>query len=325
MPLLDARPGGLDSHFRPGNTFPVALTWPAGSLVGRTFTAVLDAATLALAVVGDVMTITASEAQTAAAAASGQFVLTETTGGMTQDLMVGTWVPSTRPGTPTSLALTVVTDGPLPVQVIFPAVPQAVGGGFVVGGDISITGEIRTGSFSATPPLFGATFEGIEREARLWPAGEMMSPTAQINFGNGFPRLNMAPAVTTDIYAIFEVEEWWLPHTIGVYFEWVNDHTTTGDVRWDADVKQVNIGTQTLAAATTLVSRTWTVPSDAANEATTSIVGSVANGNPISLASPGPGPLASFYRLRISRLGADAADTLAGPVGLVAASMTRGQ
>lgn len=178
--------------------------------------------------------------------------------------------------------------------------------------------EILTGVITAP-----ATFAGIEREARFFPSGSMMSPTAQINFGDGFPRLNMAKDVTTDAYMIFEVEEWWLDQTIGVYFEWVNDHTTTGDVRWDCDVKEVDIGTQTLAAATTLVSRTFTQASDSANEALTSIVGSVANGNAITLVRNSP--LASFYVLRVSRLGADAADTLAGPVGLLAASMTRGQ
>jgi hypothetical protein len=182
--------------------------------------------------------------------------------------------------------------------------------------------EIETGQFSSTPPNFGSTWLGIEREARVFPSGQMMSPSANIHFGDGFPRVYCPQGVTTDVYAIFEVEEWWLRSTIGVYFEWVNDHTTTGDVRFDCSIKECDIGTQTLAAAGVIGSRTVTVTSPAANTATTTVVASVANGNPVSF---NPGTLASFYSLRITRLGADAADTLAGPIGIIAASMTRGQ
>jgi hypothetical protein len=184
-----------------------------------------------------------------------------------------------------------------------------------VGGDATITGEILTGTFGSP-----ATFGGIEREARVWSAGQMMSPTAVMNFGDGFPRLSCPDGDTTDVYVIFEVEEWWLDSTIGVYFEWVNDHTTTGGVDFEVAIKECDIGTQTLAAAGTIATRTFTEPSPAANISTTSIVASVANGNPCSFS---PGALASFYVLRITRFGA--ADALAGPIGIVAASMTRGQ
>lgn len=187
------------------------------------------------------------------------------------------------------------------------------------GSDLTVSGVLKTGTFGSP-----ATFGGIEREGVVWPAGMMTSPTAVMNFGDGFPRLNMPDGVTTDVYMIFEVQEWWLDSTIGVYFEWVNDHTSTGDVRWSCDIKECDIATQTLAAAGTIASRTFTHagPTPAANTATTDIVGSVANGNPVTFA---PGTFASFYVLRISRLGGDVADTLAGPVGLLAASMTRGQ
>jgi len=183
--------------------------------------------------------------------------------------------------------------------------------------------EIKTGTFSSTPPDFGATWVGIEREARCFPAGEMCSPTAVMNFGDGFPRLNMPAGDTTDAYMIFEVEEWWLRSTIGVYFEWVNDHSATGVVRWDCTVRQVKIGTQGPLTSTLLASRTVDVPDVPANLSTTTIAASVANGNPVDLADPGE--FASFYCLKVSRLGGHANDTLAGPVGLVAASMTRGQ
>ena len=184
-------------------------------------------------------------------------------------------------------------------------------------GDLTIGGQLLTGTFGAP-----ATFAGIEREGRVFPAGEMASPTAVMNFGDGFPRVNLPADVTTDVYMIFEVEEWWLDSTIGVYFEWCNDHTGVGDVRFDCEIKECDIATEALTAADMIASRVFTATTLAANVPTTSIVASVINGNPCSF---DPGPFASFYSLRISRLGADAADTLAGPVGLIAASMTRGQ
>jgi len=118
--LLDGRPAGLDAFVRPGNTFTLTLTWaPAGSLVGRTFVATLDAATLALGVVGDVMTVTVTEAQTAAAAANATFLLTETTGGGTQDLLVGQWSPSLQAATSSTVAVTVTESaGSVAVSVV---------------------------------------------------------------------------------------------------------------------------------------------------------------------------------------------------------------
>lgn len=186
-----------------------------------------------------------------------------------------------------------------------------------VAGDWSIGGEIPTGTFG-TP----ATFKGIEREGRVFPSSMFASPTAVMNFGDGFPRLNMPDGVTTHAYTIFEVEEWWLDSTIGVYFEWSNDHSAGGNVRWDMEIKECDIATQTLAAAGVIATKTATFAAPNPNIATTGILGRVLDGNPISF---NPGPFASFYVLRISRLGADGADTLAGPVGLIAASMTRGQ
>lgn len=94
--LLDARPPGLDALFRAGNVFTVTLNWPAGTLVGRTFVATHDGATLTVSILGDVMTITMSAAQTAVADDPGTFVLTETTGGLNQVVITGRWMPSPR-------------------------------------------------------------------------------------------------------------------------------------------------------------------------------------------------------------------------------------
>lgn len=108
---LDTRPAGVDVPFRPGNSLPVDVTgWPAGSLTGRTFTSTLDGVALSLLVVGDVIMIEATEAQTAAVTSPAVWLLTETTGGATEDLLIGTWSPSTRPGTATSVTVPIVVD-----------------------------------------------------------------------------------------------------------------------------------------------------------------------------------------------------------------------
>lgn len=104
----DSRPRGLDVPFRPGNSLSIELTWPTGELTGRTFASTLDGVALDLAVNGDVMTIEATEAQTEAVVDPADWLLTETTGGASNDLLLGTWIPSSRPGVSNSLALTVV-------------------------------------------------------------------------------------------------------------------------------------------------------------------------------------------------------------------------
>lgn len=343
--VADARPQGINIPFRPGNTLTVELTWPTGQLAGRTFVSTLAGVALSCAVVGDSVVVEASEAQTAAVSAAAAWLLTETTGGGTNDLFIGTWVASTDPGTPTSLTIPVAV-GDVDVTVTVASGQSSIlalntakvnragdtmtggltlsgGADLTVTGDTTISGQILTGTFGSP-----ATFGGIEREGRVFPAGEMCSPTAVMNFGDGFPRVNMPSNVTTDVYMIIEIEEWWLDSTIGVYFEWVNDHTAAdGAVRFDCEIKECDIHTEALAAADVIASRTFTHDltggtGPAANTATTSIVASIVNGNPVTF---DPGPIASFYVLRISRLGADAADTLAGPIGLLAASMTRGQ
>jgi lysophospholipase L1-like esterase len=98
--LIDGRPPGLDAYYRPGKTFTYDMPWTAGYLAGRTFTATLNAAALAVAVDGDTMTVTATAAQTTAAGLGAQaFTLTETTGGASEPVIVGTWAGSDRAAT----------------------------------------------------------------------------------------------------------------------------------------------------------------------------------------------------------------------------------
>lgn len=91
MTLLDARPGGLNLKFRPGDPLTVVLTWPTGTLAGRTFTSTLGAASLGLSIVGDVMTITATPAQTTAAASVSTWKLVDTTPADDITQLTGQW------------------------------------------------------------------------------------------------------------------------------------------------------------------------------------------------------------------------------------------
>lgn len=333
--LLDGRPAGLDAFYRPGKTFTVTLTWPTGELADRTFTAALDETALTVDITDDVMTITASAAQTTTAGeGSHAFELVETTSG-TETVIVGTWVGSQRGAVSQSTSVTVAdTAGSVEVQVVAVSAvgdltvtrdatiggTAAIAGDATIAGDTTITGVIKTGTFGAP-----ATFGGIEREARYWSAGDCLSPTGVINFGDGVPRINMPAGVRTDVYAVVEIEEWWLDHTIGCYMEWSNDHTDNGNVRWECEIVQHNIATEDLDSGTTLVSRTFTATVPFGRATTSIIARDDGTHDACDLANPGPGVFASFYVFRYSRLGADPLDTLAGPVGFIAGNMTRGQ
>jgi hypothetical protein len=120
--LLDTRPGGADHFYRPGSTFTVTWSWPAGYLTGRTFTATLDGVALAVAVVDDDMTVSATAAQTTAAAVPASFVLAEMVAGDPVPQIIGTWVASERAATSQSAAVQ-VTAGAAAVAVSVTAGP----------------------------------------------------------------------------------------------------------------------------------------------------------------------------------------------------------
>lgn len=111
MALIDARPAALDVWYRPGNTFTARLSWPTGTLTGRTFTAALDDEGLGVTIDADTLTVTATPAQTTAGAVRGAFELVETTGGSSQTVLVGTWAPSTGPAASDSVDVAVVAEG----------------------------------------------------------------------------------------------------------------------------------------------------------------------------------------------------------------------
>lgn len=121
--LIDGRPTKLHAMFRPGNTFTATFTWAsAGSLTGRTFTATLDADTLTASIAGDVLTVSATDAQTTTAGVgSHDFALTETTGGTSDVLFVGTWEGTTTGAASQGTAVT-ITESASSVTVEVPAV-----------------------------------------------------------------------------------------------------------------------------------------------------------------------------------------------------------
>jgi len=186
--------------------------------------------------------------------------------------------------------------------------------------------EIKSGRvFQGLNPYDSArtVFGGIENEARIFPASWALSPQAPAaGFSNGFSYLILPPNVTTDLYFTIEIEEWWLKDTLGIYFEWVNLHSAGGDVRWDMEFRECQIGVHRLQDAFVTGPRSKTVPGVAAGFSTTTVAFSIADGFPAPL---NPGPISSFWSLRISRMGGQAADTLEGNVGFISTNMTRNQ
>lgn len=110
---LDLRPASLPGVFRPGDSFAIELTGPAGWLSSRAFTATFGAASLTVAEAGDVLTVSASSAQTTGLTAIQTLVITETGG---NDWIVGPWAPKLA-GTTSHTHEVTVTYGPAEVTL----------------------------------------------------------------------------------------------------------------------------------------------------------------------------------------------------------------
>lgn len=141
MPTVDCREGRLDVLYRPGEGKTLVATWPT-SLAGRTFTVVFGAGTLPAVVADATLTITASGAALAEATNATAWRVVETTGGGSELVWAGQWVPSSRgsaadPGEVTVRVVDVdvtvqVNGGPGPAGAAGPA--GADGQGVPVGG-----------------------------------------------------------------------------------------------------------------------------------------------------------------------------------------------
>jgi hypothetical protein len=135
--LADVRPPGLDVLFRRGATLTLTLTWsPTGVLAGRSFSAELDAVALttAVSIVGDVMTIVATSAETEALAAGVpvDFELVEAG----ERIIIGQWIPSDDPRA-TSSATVEVTQGAATVSITVQGIASSTGD-LVVTGDLDV-------------------------------------------------------------------------------------------------------------------------------------------------------------------------------------------
>ncbi len=97
--MSDVRPPGLNLKFRPGTTITLTITgWPAGSLSGRTFQALLGADALALSINGDVMTLVIDNTITDNYPTQvTNFVLNEEIDGTFEPMIIGRWTPSNSP------------------------------------------------------------------------------------------------------------------------------------------------------------------------------------------------------------------------------------
>lgn len=204
-----------------------------------------------------------------------------------------------------------------------------VSGNLRVTSDAFITGMIRSDS-----PFVGATFDpgritfgGIQGEGRVIVPAAMSSPTATMKFDDGCPRVVLPAGVRTDVYmGPFALEEWWLNDTLGCYLEWSNESPGIGNVRWEFELTETDIGTEKISQADVLAAKEFTfdgtggTPSADGGTMTTSVFTQLA-GDEIVV---DPGPFASFFVCRISRLGAHEEDTLPGPVGLLEFSYVRG-
>lgn len=124
---LDGRAARLDVYIHPGNTASLVLTFPA-ALTGRTFTAGAGATETGgsygtsptVSIVGAVLTVSFTEAQTTTlGSAALWWKLTETTGGGTQDLIVGKTVPNSKgTGSATTAATVTLTSASLQVSIV---------------------------------------------------------------------------------------------------------------------------------------------------------------------------------------------------------------
>jgi len=176
---IDARPPGLNCVFRRGTTLTMTLNWPAGSLSGRTFTAELEGVALGLVVVDDVMTITATAAQTAAVTngVSLLFELTETTGD-DQPIIIGKWTASDKSSAISDQTVE-LTTGAIEVDITV----SGGGGGLIDQGQATLFGRAaaagtgQPGSLTVAQTKTLLAYAGAD--VANTPAGTIIATTVQ--------------------------------------------------------------------------------------------------------------------------------------------------
>ncbi len=210
MTLLDARPGGLNAKFRPGDPLTVVLNWPAGALSGRTFTSTLDAASLGVSILGDVMTITATPAQTAAVSGAATWELVDTTPADDATVLVGRWAASESAANRIQATVTVsaATDT---VDVTVPGATAVgdltVAGDLVVGGALTVLHPLIFWQHPVSQTIPNATWTPIAWNTLTSTVGDgwtsYVPATCSVAAGsNGVPLPGGGAPITLNVDAV---------------------------------------------------------------------------------------------------------------------------
>jgi len=187
-----------------------------------------------------------------------------------------------------------------------------VGDGTTAWNDLGISlPEIQTGTLSTN-----TTFGGFESEDVAFGVEGLLalsgSPTLVTT--TGFPRWQLPATGTTVLLSrVFNCPVWYQASDIHLGVS--NDHTATGNVRLRTILRECDIG-QAMSAAGTISDVTATFAAPGANGVLGIIV-------PVASVTFTPGFFGSVYSVEIQRLGDDGADTLAGPLGILAVGFLR--
>lgn len=177
-------------------------------------------------------------------------------------------------------------------------------------------GAMRTARFTGDVVVGGqlTASGGTFQEQFNVTAGEFSHAGLALSTTSGVPRLVFPDAATSSAFFNFVPPPWWAGMNLVLVV--TNDHTATGNVRWQIRLRETDFATQAVSAGANIVDSTTTVASPSANGGLTILVGS--NG-----VTRSAGAFGSLYSVEVTRLGADGADTLAGPIGLAGATIGR--
>lgn len=216
MASLTSLPGRLDLTLYVSRSATITLAWPAGSLVGRTFSAALvrdlgvSSVALTLSVVGDLMTITVPAAAVSTISQwSGSLTITETTAGMSQPMIVGSVRVVDTPGVSSTSAIVQLLSTSVAVSVSLPGVVQSVNGisaaAVVLGaadvGAVAVLNE-RLSFLDSRVGGVAETSTGPAQDTAMAAALALMQNGGELFFPPGYYRLDNQRTLPNDGAAI---------------------------------------------------------------------------------------------------------------------------
>jgi hypothetical protein len=170
--------------------------------------------------------------------------------------------------------------------------------------------------------IFNQIYDDVSKSLRLsggsdrvdFPAASLstIAGTPGTAATNGMFRVTFPDAATTTVGFTYFVPLWW--NTFSVNYIWTSE-SGTGNVRWQTDVKKIDLFIDNISEAV-FATNQQTVASGTAGVPTATL------DSPNNVNSTG-GTFGSMYGIQISRLGADAADTLAAAAGLISVYLIR--